>query len=563
MFSDPVVGENFFGRQAIIDLLMKRANALKSGYRQNIAIIGHQQLGKTSILRQFLHVHRDPEVLAIYVEIKLQALDYFVDQFIRALLYQYLVQHGAVDPTDSLKNLTEKASANIPKTVARIHEIANLLKHRHAEEAYARLFDLTHSLKEETGKSCIVVLDEFHRLGEFGIKNAFSDFGKRIMLQKDTMYILTSSSFTQSKKILAEKLSLLFGHFERVYLDAFDFDTSFQFIEEKLAPLGVPGALRSFLTSMTDGHPFFLETLVSRVKDIALAKGEKELSRQSVAESFLKLMYESQGVLNQYFSKLISPWTQSRSRGSHVLILAQIARGRNRLKEIAAAVNRSQTETASQLDELIEHELILKTGVFYRFHSRTFRVWLREVYEKKELSLLGTGGKSEAFTQRVLEMIAEHEEILSMDIGERVLGLFRSFGDDMVEWGEKRRRLPRFSEFVRAPGAAQAPSGSVRDLIAKGNGRCWVCKIVEEKATEQEVLSLVHGVSDKKSAHTKVLLALNGLDENAKLLAKERGVLTVGLARLNFLMDLYGNAPVIQASDSRRRDQEPPAPPVI
>ena len=572
MFSDPVVGENFFGRQAIIDLLIKRAQALKSGYRQNVAIIGHQQLGKTSILRQFLHVHRDPGVLAVYVEIKLQALDYFVDQFIRALLYQYLVQRGTVDPTDSLEDLTEKASGDIPKTVLRIHEIAHLLKHRHAEEAYAKLFDLTHVVKEETGKHCIVILDEFHRLGEFGIKNAFSDFGKRIMVQKDTLYILSSSSFSQSRKILAEKLSLLFGNFERVYLDAFDFDTSFRFIVQKLTPLVISDALSSFLTSRTDGHPFFLETLVSRVKDIAIARGESEVSRQSVAEAFLKLMYESQGVLNQYFSKLISPWTQPMSGGSHVLILTEIAKGKNRIKEIAAAVNRSQKETASQLEELIENELIVKSGVFYRFHSRTFKGWLKEVYVKKELSLLGTSGKSESFLNRVLEMIAEEEEILSTDIGERVMGLFRRFRDDIVEWGEKRRKLPRFSEFIRLPQltGVSAVGGSssggkdngARDIIAQGRGRCWVCKIVEERATEKEVLDLVRGASDKKSSHTKVLLALNGLDENAKLLAKEKHVLTMGLSRLNFLMDLYDNLPVIQSSARSCGSQKPLVSPI-
>src|SRR3990167_953209 len=116
MFSDPVVGDDFFGRQEIIDLLIKRANALKSGYRQNVAIIGHQQLGKTSILRQFLHVYQDPEVLSIYVEIKLQALDYFVDQFIRSLLFQYLSRMEKVEPAESLISLAEKANALIPKT---------------------------------------------------------------------------------------------------------------------------------------------------------------------------------------------------------------------------------------------------------------------------------------------------------------------------------------------------------------------------------------------------------------------------------------------------------------
>src|SRR3990167_7330270 len=277
MFSDPVVGENFFGRQEIIEILLKRANALKSGYRQNIAIIGHQQLGKTSILRHFLHQYQDPDVLAIYVEIKLQALDYFVDQFIRALLYQYLIQTEKINPLDSLTGLIQKASAAIPKTVRRIEEIRVLLRQRHAEEAYAKLFELTSSIKEETGKNCIVILDEFHRLGEFGIKNAFSDFGKRIMVQKDTMYLLSSSSFSASRKILAEKLALLFGNFERVYLEAFDFDTAFQFITQKMAPLAVPASLQSFFVSMTDGHPFLLENTVSRLRELSLSKNETEV----------------------------------------------------------------------------------------------------------------------------------------------------------------------------------------------------------------------------------------------------------------------------------------------
>ena len=545
MFSDPVVGENFFGRQQIVDLLLKRAGALRSGYRQNVAIIGHQQLGKTSILRQFLHLHRDPAVLAFYVEIKLQGLDHFVDQFIRALLYQYLLQQGDVDPTESLKNLTEKAAVSVPKTAARVHEIAHCLKHRHAEEAYSKLFDLTQVLKDETGKNCIVILDEFHRLGEFGIKNAFSDFGKRIMVQKDTMYILSSSSFSQSRRILAEKLALLFGNFERVYLEALDFETSFQLITQKLAPLAVPDLLSSFITSFTDGHPFILETLVSRIKEIAQARSETELSRLSVAEAFLKLLYESQGVLNQYFMKLLSPWTQPMSRGSHVLILTEIAKGKNRLKDLAAGVNRGQRECASQLQELIEHELIVKTGVFYRFHSKTFKIWLREVYERKELSLLGTSGKSQGFVNRVLEMIAEEEALMKTDVLDRVLGLMRDFRNDVVELGEKRRSLPRFTEFIRASQPGPAKSGSARDVIAKGQGRCWVCKIVEEKATEKEVLELVRGSVDKKSAHTKVLMALQGLDENAKLLAKEKRVMALGLSRLNLLMDLYGKSPII------------------
>ena len=546
MFSDPVVGDDFFGRQEIVDLLVKRASALKSGYRQNVALIGHQQLGKTSVLRQFLHVFQDPQVLPIYVEIKFQQLDYFIDQFVRSLLYQYLSRSSQASPTDALAELAEKARPFIPKTVGRIGEISVLLKQRHAEEAYVRLFELTHVLKEETGMKTIVILDEFHRLGEFGIRNAFLDFGKRIMVQKDTMYVLASSSFSQSRKILAEKLHLLFGHFERVYLEAFDFETSFRFIQQRMKPVEVPTGIQSFLVSLTGGHPFQLENLVSRLREICLAKGEAEAGRMSAAEACLKLFYESQGVLNQYFSKLISPWTQSASRGSHVLILAQIAGGRNRLKDIALSINRGLRETSSQLEELVENELVIKNGVFYRFHNKTFRFWLKEVYQKKELSLLSTSAKSESFLQRMLELMGEEEALLASDVSMRLVGLLSEFKNDIVELGEKKRKLPHFSEFLRAPAAVEGADESARRIIARGHGRCWVCKVTEEKATEKEILDLVQATSDRKSGHTKVLLALRGLDENAKLLAKEKRVLTLGLSRINLLMDLYGKPPIIQ-----------------
>lgn len=546
MFSDPVVGEDFFGRQDIVDLILKRANALKSGYRQNIAIIGHQQLGKTSILRHFLHIFHDPDVLCVYVEIKIQALDYFVEQFIRSLLFQWLKQKEKVSSSEPLSRLADMAAPFIPQTVQRVHEIMNLLKQRHPEEAYAKLFELTSVINRETGKHCIVILDEFHRLGEFGVKNAFSDFGKRIMLQKDTMYLLSSSSFSASRKILAEKLSLLFGNFERVYLEPFDFETSFHFLEKKAAPSVFPQNLKYFLVAFTDGQPFFLDAIANRIRECSKLKLENEVSRQVVAEVLLKLLFESQGVLNQFFLKVIAPWTRSDAHGSHILILTEMAKGVNKLKDISVTIHRNQRETSKQIQELMGHELILKTGVFYRFHNKIFKFWLKEVYEKKELSLSGTTGKTEEFLSRIDQMILEYDELLKIDVMDRVQSLFSEFKNEIVDFGEKRRKLPHFTEFIKSTGTSGALHGSSRSLIAKGHGRCWVCKVVEERASEKEVLDLVKSEPrDKHVMSTKVLVALNGAEENAKLLAKEKRVLTIGLSRINMLMDIFGKSPII------------------
>ena len=46
--------KNFFGRSEVLELLKKRVRDLKDSYRQNVAIIGDQYLGKSALLKYFL-----------------------------------------------------------------------------------------------------------------------------------------------------------------------------------------------------------------------------------------------------------------------------------------------------------------------------------------------------------------------------------------------------------------------------------------------------------------------------------------------------------------------------
>ncbi|MBI3315898.1 MAG: hypothetical protein HYZ87_02865, partial [Candidatus Omnitrophica bacterium] len=170
----------------------------------------------------------------------------------------------------------------------------------------------------------------------------------------------------------------------------------------------------------------------------------------------------------------------------------------------------------------------------------------------KELSLLGANAGPQGFLACIHSMISETEELLKMDVTDRLIGLFRHFNNDIVEFGEKRRKLPHFTEMIKGSSEGNLEGAeSPRQLVAKGHGRCWVCKIVEAKATEKEVLDLVQDTpKDKKGvvSPTRVLVALDGIEENARLLAKEKRVFTLGLSRINLLMDLYGKTPLVRAS---------------
>lgn len=86
MLIDPVVGEKFFGRNEILTLLAKRVNALKGGYRQNVAITGHRLTGKSSLLSQFLLTVRDGGIIPVYIEVIEEPFRQFAVKFIGTLL---------------------------------------------------------------------------------------------------------------------------------------------------------------------------------------------------------------------------------------------------------------------------------------------------------------------------------------------------------------------------------------------------------------------------------------------------------------------------------------------
>ncbi len=232
MLIDPVVGERFFGRENILALLEKRVCAIKSGYRQNVAITGHMPTGKSSVLNHFLFMFKDSEILPIYIEVLEGPFKQFATKFIGTLLYNYL-KYNHKDAKDNLVYLVKECEKDIPATISHIKNILKQIEANSNDTAYSELLNLSSIFKEETKKRCVVILDEFHNLYRLGIKDHFRGFGKKIMTQKDTMYIVASSEVALIKKILSEKLALLFGNFEKITLGGFDCETSRAFIRKK------------------------------------------------------------------------------------------------------------------------------------------------------------------------------------------------------------------------------------------------------------------------------------------------------------------------------------------
>jgi len=84
-----MIEKSFFGREKITNLLKRRVIDLKEGYRHNVALLGNQYVGKSTLLRYFLLNLDDDDITVIYLDLEHKDFNYFVTKFIGSLLYNF------------------------------------------------------------------------------------------------------------------------------------------------------------------------------------------------------------------------------------------------------------------------------------------------------------------------------------------------------------------------------------------------------------------------------------------------------------------------------------------
>ncbi|MCU0651959.1 MAG: ATP-binding protein, partial [Candidatus Omnitrophica bacterium] len=315
----------FFGRQEYLDILRKRVSGLKLGYRQNIAMVGDELVGKTSLICNFLNNFYDNEVLIIYLQVRPEAISSFAKRFIGVLFYNFLINSG-IPLREDLGFLLAKSEKYIPKATLKARMILGLVETRKKNNIFSELLSLCEIIKQETGKPSVVIFDEFHNLESLGVKNLYPEWSKLLMTQKDIMYIIISSLKFKAKTILSKNLSLLFGNFEVMEIEPFDIKTSEEFLKKQAQGFSLDPGLKNFIVHFTGGYPFYLNL----INESLLKTGYSDLG--DILEG---LLFESSGILNQKFSNYIKRFLDSSHSQQYLSILYQIASGHNKIRDIA------------------------------------------------------------------------------------------------------------------------------------------------------------------------------------------------------------------------------------
>ncbi len=529
-----MIKDNLFDRKQYLDILEKRIGGLKYGYRQNLAIIGDELVGKTSVIFKFLDRFCDNRIIILYLETRPESLSSFAKRFIGVLLYNFLI-NSAIPLEEDLDFLIKRAEKFIPKTIEKIKYILSAVDRRIKSNIFVELLSLCDILNKETGKYSVVILDEFHNLENLGIKNLYREWSKLLILQKNTMYIIVSSKKFKTKTILSKNLSLLFGNFELVAVEPFDIKTSEEYLKNKLSNLNLNAGLKNFLVNFTGGYPFYLEVLTE-----ALLKSDQA----NLTDILENLLFLPSGLLNQKFSNYLKCFLGSAYSNDYVSILYLISSGHNKLKDIAHILHKTKKELTLRINYLLEFDTIARSGDFLRINDRVFGFWLKFVYQEK-LHSLTFDAKSQKmlFRENIENMIQEFLSNAKKPIVERMTELLRLFEDEIIQIERKRLRLTHFREIK----PLEFNRRNLKEgLIGRSNDSLWIMAFKYDLLTEDDIAEFAKEC--KKYRHKlqkKIIITFKDIDANARLRALEEKILTWDVNNLNQILDLFSKPRVI------------------
>jgi GTPase SAR1 family protein len=523
-----MIKDNFFGRQTCLDILEKRIRDLKDGYRQNIAIIGDELVGKTSIIFRLLDKFYDNRIIMLYLEVRPESFSLFANRFIGALLYNFLINSG-IPLKEDLDFLIKKSEKYIPKTVEKIKFILSALGKRKKNNTFTELFSLCEIFNEESGKFCVIILDEFYNLENIGIKNLYREWTKLLISQKNTMYIIISSLKFKTRMILSKNLSLLFGNFEVITVEPFDIKTSEKYLKHRLGNLNLNLGLNNFIVHFTGGYPFYLEVITD-----ALLK----TNQSNLTDILENLLFDTSGILNQRFSNYLKRFLDSGHSQDYISILYLISSGHNKLKDIAHILHKTKKELSLSINHLFELDTLTRSGDFLKINDRVFSFWLRFVYQERLKSLTFDAKNQKAiFRQHIENIIKEFIFNAQKPIIERMSELLRLFQNEVVQIEKKRLRLNHFREIK----PLEFTHRSLKDgLIGRSDDSLWIMAFKYDLLTEEDISEFAKEC--KKYRHKlqkKIIIAFQDIDTNARLRALEEKILTWDLSNLNQVLDLF------------------------
>jgi len=533
-----ILEQNFFGRTEILDLFKKRVSDLKEGCRQNISLLGRPYVGKSALLQHFLANFDDEDVTIIYLDLEHKDLDYFISKFIGTLLYGFS-KHRRLPLHEDISLLMETTKTFIPRTIEVVKKIRFDFSRGKANDAFLGLLALPEIFTNETGKFCVLIFDEFQNLEEFPVADVFQELGKKIMTQKRCLYFVSSSFPSVANRILSEKLSLLFGNFEIVEMDALDLKTSYEFIECNLKGIKIGSQLKNLLIDFSGGHALYLNLICQEIVNLTAIHQQPEVFLPILSQAIENTIFARWGVLSRHFELVVNELCSGKGNQSMSSLLMSLANGKQKVVELAAEETRKKSQVLQKIHRLIEVGVMVKNGNLYFFKDKLFKYWIKYVYQRRRKDIeFAPDRQKKQFKEEFSRTIESFKITSRKDFPSRIMELLYCFDNESFDLNGRMYKLPLFRELT--PVRIKNENGNSLDLIkAFTADSCWYI-VLKDNLAENDVNAVLselktNGVRPERC----LIISLTGMDENTRLKALQERFWIWNEQELNTLLTLF------------------------
>jgi len=535
---------NFFGRRSVLEVLNKRVMGLKEGYRQNVALLGDRYIGKTALLHGLISQMEDQDVFFLYLDLENRDFDYFAIQFTKSLLYNYLKKQN-LPLQEDLKLLCAAAKDRLPRTVFLVQAIELLTGQGKILEAYHMILSLPEVFTQETGKSIVLIFDEFGHLENFNIPEVFAQLGQRIMTQKNCLYIVASSSPQQTQIILSEKLSLLFGNFETILLEPFNFSEAQGLIDHNLDGVKIGLYLKNFIADFTGGHPLYINLLCQELICLSGVYAQHEIYAPIVTQAIENVIFNPWGVISRHFELQINALTIGKSSGATIAVLGALAQGKHKISDLSESLKLKTSQITLRINALQDSNIVERNGNYYHIKDKLFSYWIKYVFQRRLRVIdLEAGRSRKQFKEEINRALNDFGMVARKDLSVRVADLMHKFDNESFVLSGRRYKLSAFGDIKVLK--LRTGVGNYFDAIsAQGEDGGWLVVLKKDPVHDNDLNGILEEIKKLDPRPTRsVIVSLSGLDENAKVRALQEKLWIWDEDQLNSLMHLF-DEPII------------------
>ena len=344
----------------------KLISALQNG--RNVTLISPRRMGKTGLIRHVFH----------HLESKKQARCYYVDLYKTDSLASLVEQLANVvlGSLDTTKNKIVKQVTTFFKSLRPLFSYDSFtgvptfmvdVKPELAEHSLAEIF----SYMEQSGQQCVVAMDEFQSIADYGDRNMEALLRSHIQQLNSVHFVFSGSQRHVLESMFASANRPFYQSTQFFNLYEIEEASYYEFAKKNLDAHHQQLSAEAFgdMYQKLTGHTWYVQMLLNRLYE----NGEPLITMDVIDKTLAGIVDENEATF-QTFMRLVTP--------AQAKLLKAIAKEGSVQQALSHSfINQyhlgATSTVRSAIKTLVEKELVLDVQGAYQIYDRFFALWLK------------------------------------------------------------------------------------------------------------------------------------------------------------------------------------------